>query len=350
MVGPIVLIGSVVAALTILPELVLATLVALFAAGVALVITWYGFAFLADAHDGRVAFVTSLLSTRMVSGKSTTYYADCGPVSKMISSRAYGGLPRGVTCHLYYAPGSRSLLSIEPASANEPKPEHPFGPDSAHVWDRLRWSWVAVTVGVLGLALAAHAVAVAHPAHPVRVGGTVSDYYLSRGKVTSRSLWLAGDGNPYVPQSEGAYEPPLDSFSNLIGKEVVLYVDQGTRNVLAINDGDTLHAADWYLHPENEKSFQVINGLIVGGASLFVFGVGVAGILFARWRAVNPAAPAAPGPASDPLFAHTPMYSGSPLYAPPEVRAPQANWAPALVLVGVLVAVLGFAAALTITR
>lgn len=302
------LIAGVVVAIVSPNEFVLWTLLALLFAGIGLTLTWSGFAFLVDAIDGRVGFVTGRLILNMVTGKTTSYFADCGPVKKRISRRAYDSLPRGATCHLYYAPGSRSLLSIESATVEEPKPGHPFGPDSAHAWDRLRWSWVGIAVGALGLLVAAYGVAVAHPARPIKVGGTVANYNETHYKSTThRYLYLEGDSQAYEPDAEGAYSPPAPPFGTLMGKEVVLYVDEGTPNVLAINDGDQLYAGDWYLHTENERTFQIRNSLIVGAVGLIILGTGAAPIVLRRSRAS---------------------------VAPPTVRPLPAMWAPvSLVLV-----------------
>lgn len=336
MVGPAFLIAGLAFALALLDTSVVAVFMLLFV-GFGLVLTWAGFAFLVDAIDGRVAYVTAPLRSRVVHGKTTSYYADCGPVSKMINSRAYDGLPRGLTCHLYYAPGSRSLLSIEPATEGEPKPAHPFGPDSAHVWDRLRVSWVAVTVGVLGLLAAGNGFLIAHPAHPVPVEGTVASYDETHGKSTHRYLYLQGDSDSYSPYAEDSYSPPMPAFGTLPGRNVVLYVDEGTRDVLAINDGEQLHAGDWYLHPDHEKTFDSVLAAIAAATSLLAIAGGVVGIVLGPRIAAatrRTAPPAQPAP-SEALYASTPAYSMPALYAPPSVRPWHTNW---VIVVGLTLA------------
>lgn len=338
--GPVILIASLAFAVALL-DVPLASIALLFFAGVGLVLTWTGFAFLVDAVDGQVAFVTAPLKPRVVRGKTTTYYANCGPVSKMINSHAYEGLPRGLTCHLYYGPGSRSLLSIEPASETEPKPAHPFGPDSAHVWDRLRVSWVAITVGLLGILVGAHGIAVAHPAHPVPVEGKVASYDETHGKSTHRYLYLEGDGDSYTPYSEDEYSPPAPPFATLTGRNVVLYVDEGSRDVLAINDGEQLHAYDWYLHPDHEKTYQTVLAVIAGVISLLAIAGGAVAILVGPRIAAAAQPPAAPaqGAPPDARYSGTPRYAMPSLYAPPSVRPWHANWAAVLVVLVVSVAV-----------
>jgi hypothetical protein len=325
--GPALLIGSLAVAVAVLDMSIVAVF-GLLVAGGGLVLTWVGFAFLVDAIDGRVAYITSPLRSRVVHGKTTSYYADCGPVSKLINSRAYEGLPSGLTCHLYYAPGSRSLLSIEPATDGEPKPAHPFGPDSAHVWDRLRVSWVAVTVGAVGILVAAHGFVIAHPAHPVPVEGTIASYDETHGKSTHRYLYLQGDPDSYTPYAEDAYNPPMPAFETLTGRSVVLYVDEGTRDVLAINDREQLHASDWYANPDHEKTFERVLAAMAGAIALVVIAGGVAGIAFGRRtasRTQQVSTPAAPAPAGA-LYASTPALSMPALYAPPSVRPWYASW------------------------
>ncbi|HKW71693.1 MAG TPA: hypothetical protein VJQ08_02570 [Candidatus Dormibacteraeota bacterium] len=329
-VGPAVLIGFVIGAWVASTQSFLTTLIFLFPVGAGLAMTWYGFAFLTDAVDGRVAYVTGTLRLRMVRGRyGPSYFADVGPVSKGISVEAYSSLPQGDSFHVYYAPACRSLLSVEPASAAEPKPAHLFGPDSAHVWDRIRASWIVVAVGAVGLIVGVHTMAIAHPAHTYKVGGTVADYSESHHKGgTTRRLYLMGDSDSYSPQSEDSYSPPLEPFSTLIGKEVVLYVNDGTRDVLALNDGEALHAADWYLNPDHETRWELGSGIVIGALSLAVGVFGVVGIVVSRR---SPAA----APAPDAALARTPMYSGSALFTPPSVRPWHANWPAAFVFLAV---------------
>ena len=335
-VGPTILIVSVIVAL--LSRSALLSLGALLVAAFALYLAWHGFAFVVDVMDGTVAFVTGILGCTSVRGRNgTSYFAHIGPVTKRISARAYNSLPRA-TFHLYYAPGCRSLLSLEPATEDQPKPPHPFGPDSAHVWDRLRLSWIAMTIGVLGVVIGAHMIAVAHAAHPFAVDGTVTNYYEHHGKGgTTRSLSLSGDPNTYAPKSEDSYEPPLPSFYGLVGDEVTLYVNQGTSDVLAIRDNrETLHAGDWYLHPEHETVNEAANGAGTAAVSLLAIAIGVA--VIAGWRRSPGAAEPSDESAPDPRYASAPMYSRSPLFAPPSVRPWQRSWMAALALLLVFIA------------
>jgi hypothetical protein len=334
-VGPPVLVAAVVVALLV-DNAFFAVLALVFAAA-GLFCTWSAFAFLADAFDGTVAHVTGPLRRRAESTKSgMLYFASVGPVTKNISASAYDYLPEGLSCHLYYAPGCRSLLSLELASAEEPKPAHPFGPDSAHVWDRLRWSWVLMTVGVLGVLIGAYVVANAHAAHPFTVGGTIAHYEERHGKSsTSRYVYIAGDTDSYSVEWEGAYAPPVPAWTTMIGRDVVLHVNAGTRDVIGLSDGAQLYAADWYLHPEHEANFQVVNGAITGGVALISFLLGLAGVVFGRRFAAAVAASAAvnTGPSVEAPESSAPL----PLYVPPAVRPFQALW-PQLFLLGAILA------------
>lgn len=322
-VGPPLIVVPVVIALTADSGFVTAG--ALLVAAGGLYLTWHGFAFLADATQGLVAFVTGPLHRRSVSGKGgTSYFADIGPVTKRISRRAYDSL-RGGPFHLYYAPGCRSLLSIEGASAGEPKPPHPFGADSVHVWDRVRWSWVLIAIGAAGLLIGANGVATTHAAHPVKVGGTISDYYEHHGKSgTTRYIYMRGDPNTYSPGRESSYDPPVPPFATLIGREVVLYINDGTQDVLAINDGEQLHAGDWYLHPEHETVNLSMNGAAGAGIGVLYIVLGI-GLLVLRGRLPWSTQPTSP----DPAFERTPLYSM------PSVRPARASWLAGVTLAAV---------------
>jgi hypothetical protein len=120
----------------------------------------------------------------------------------------------------------------------------------------------------------------------------------------------------------------MPAFATLSGRSVVLYVDEGTRDVLAINDGEQLHAGDWYLHPDHEKTFETTLAVIAGVISLLVFAGGAAGVVLgpritAATRQTTP--PSAPAP-SDAMYASTPAYSMPALYAPPSVRPWHTSW------------------------
>ena len=200
-----------------------------------------------------------------------------------------------------------------------------------------------MAVGAVGLLVGVHTMAIAHPAHTYKVGGTVVDYSESHGKSgTTRRLYLTGDSDSYSPQREDTYSPPLAPFSTLIGREVVLHVNDGTRDVLALNDGEALHAADWYLHPDHETRWELGSGIVIGTVSLSLCLFGLVGIVVSRRTP-----PSTPAP--DAALARAPMYSGSALFTPPSVRPWRANWPAAFVFL-VVAATLGLAILLATHR
>jgi len=316
-VGPVVAVGAAAVAATAL-DTAIAELLALVSLGIGLLLAWTGFAYMVDAVAGMVAHVTSTLQTHVVSGRSTTYYVDVGPVHKPIGRKGYGAIAgfAGASCHLYYAPGCRSLLSLEPASATEPLPAHPFGPDSVHAWDRLRWSWIALTVGLFATLIGAHLIGAAHPARAVEVTGVMSNYVETHGRSTSRTIDM-DNGNSYTPQAEADYTPAPD-FDALIGKRVVLYVDDGTTDVLAVNDGETTYAGDWYLHPDHRTAYEVTNGIVTTLIGAVILAAGVWLLLRDRRRSEQ--------------------YAGRPAaYTPPTVQPVRAQWPAVVAIAGVLV-------------
>jgi hypothetical protein len=321
--GPPLMVSGAVAAFLV--DYPLVPLFALLMAGLGLYLTWRGFAFLVDGTDRTVAYLTASLRRRATATKGGyVYSADIGPVSQSITVGAYNSLPDGVACHLYYAPGCRSLLSAEPASAEEPKPAHPFGPDAAHAWDQLRVSWVLFTVGALGVLVGAHEAATAHPAHAVAVTGLVANYVERHAKSTSRDLYLAGDPDSYSLQIEDSYAPPSPPFSSLIGRSVVLYLNEGTRNVIGLNDGEVLHAAALYLHPENQTIFQAVLGAVNAALSMITFLVGLFLLMIGRRRSRR-----ATGSDTAPPERYT----------PPTVRPARTGLAPTVLVAAVLATV-----------
>jgi hypothetical protein len=321
-IGPPMAVISVVLALQ--TDLAVVIVIALLFTVYGLYLTWRGFAFLVDAVEGSVAFVTGVMDRREVHNKnSVTYYATIPPVSKRVSAAVYRSLPVGVRFHLYYSPGCRSLLSVEPASETEPKPAHPFGPDSAHAWDRLRGSWVGVTVGIVALLIGVHAVLMAHPARPIAVEGTVSNYYEHHGKSTTRTIYLA-DGSTYTPDSEDTYSPPAPLFSSLIGRQVVLYINAGTTTVIGINDGEQTYASDWYSHPEHQTTFELVNGAAVIAVGALVVAISAAIIAGHRRRMVE---------------AGVVGMTSRRAYSPPSIRPVYQLWPAAALLLAVVLTV-----------
>jgi hypothetical protein len=330
LVGPLLAVAG--AAATLVSDYFLFAALGLIALIAGLYLAWRGFAFLADAATVDTAFVTGPLNREVVTNRnSRTYYALIGPIRKRVSRKNYDALPVGTVCNLYYAPGCRSLLSAEPAGVGEPRPAHPFGPDADHAWDRLRWRWVVLTVAVFGIFAGGHVLVDAHPAVAVRVGGTVANYYQTHGKSsTTEHLVLAGDDSDYRPSHPDGYAPPIDSYQRLVGSAVVLYVNGGTTDVIAIQDAEILHAGDYYLHPEHQLFWTLLGGVVLLLVSLLA--LYFAGRPLVRvWRRAAPTAgPTAPARLS-----------------PPTVRPLHLAWPAALVLLGLQAGAVALAAGFT---
>jgi hypothetical protein len=317
LVGPPLAIGG--AALALVSDYFLFAAIGLAMLAIGLYLAWRGFAFMADGATVDIAFVTGLLSREMVRGKTTSYFAEIGPIRKRVSKKTFDALPIGSRLHLYYAPGCRSLLSAEPAAADEPRPAHPFGADSSRAWDRLRVRWVVLTVAIVGLIAAGHIVVDAHPARPEPVSGIISDFYETHSK-RGTTEHLVIDGNyqrVYVPSHGDAYTPPIDSFQSLVLKAVVLYVNSGTDDVIALRESksEVLHAGDYYLHPEYQFYWTLFGGGSLGLLSLLVLGFAAIPLLRVRWKSTS-------------ATAVTPQ-----LVIPPTVRALHLGWSAGLTVI-----------------
>jgi hypothetical protein len=233
--------------------------------GVGIYASWRGFSFLGDALTRNVTYQNGKLECTTKTYKSSTYYyMVIGPVEAWISKKAYDALPVGLPCHVYYAAGSRHLLSVEPADLAEPHPSLRFGGDAAHAWDRLRWPWLVGTVAVLSLAAGAHFMIWAHPAQTYEVSGPISGYREVQGKHVDRYLSLEGYSSEYVLNDLESTSPPLPDLSNNIGEQVDLYVNsENDYRVLALRIREHVYAADLYAHPEHQFWTMIIAGLVV---------------------------------------------------------------------------------------
>ena len=239
------------------------------ASGIALVTTglylsWRGFSFLGDSITRNVAYVTGgiIPESRTYRG-STTYYMIVGPVKTRISRRTYRTLPAGLNCHAYYGSGSRHLLSLEPATAEEPDPSLSFGADAAHTWDRLRWRMIVAAAAAFGLAAGIHAIVIAHPAETFLVSGPISSYEETTGRGSYRHVFLEGNAQTYYLDKRSSYSPPIPDLSSYPGSQVDLYVSAGSSDVLALRLRESLYAADYYLHPEHQKDNMISSGATI---------------------------------------------------------------------------------------
>jgi len=245
--------------------------------GAGLYLAWRGFSFLADAITGSLSYITGRITpeTRTYRG-STSYYMVVGPVKTQISRRTYRALPAGLNCHMYYGSGSLHLLSLEPATAEEPHPSLRFGGDTAHSWDRLRWRVIVGAVAAFGLTAGAHAIATAHPAQTFLVSGPISDYQETTGKGAYRHIYLEGVSQQFSLDHLNSYSPPIPDLGSYIGSQVDLYVDADTPDqVLALRLRETLYAGDHYLHPEHQKDEMISAGSTIALLSGIVLAVAV---------------------------------------------------------------------------
>jgi hypothetical protein len=230
-----------------------------------LYLSWRGFSFLGDSITRNVAYVSGGITpeSRTYRG-STTYYMVVGPVKTRISRRTYRTLPAGLNCHMYYASGSRHLLSLEPATAEEPHPSLRFGGDAAHTWDRLRWRMIIAAVAAFGLATGLHAIAIAHPAQPLLVTGRISSYEETTGRGAYRHLYLDTTSQEFYLDTRSAYSPAIPDLGPYIGDQVNVYFNAGTAgDVLALRLRETLYAGDYYLHPDHQKDNMISSGATI---------------------------------------------------------------------------------------
>jgi hypothetical protein len=252
---------------------------------VGLYVSWRGFSFFGDLLSRNVTYQSGTLDREKETYKGSNYYfMVIGPVRAWISKKKYDALPLGLSCHVYYASGSRHLLSVEPASVAEPHPSLRFGGDAAHAWDRLRWPWLVGTAAVLSLAAGVHFTMWAHPAQTFEVNGTISGYREVHGKHVDRYLSIEGYSSEYVLNDLASTSPPLPDLSNYVGDQVDLYVNSDTGyTVLALRLREHLYAADLYTHPEHQLWTIIVAGLavvVLSGATLAV-------ILYAWWRLIG---------------------------------------------------------------
>jgi len=231
-----------------------------------LYLSWRGFSFLGDSITRNVAYVTGrIIPESFTSRGSTTYYMVVGPVKTRISRRTYRILPAGLNCHAYYASGSRHLLSLEPATAEEPHPALSFGGDAVHTWDRLRWRMIIAAVAAFGLLAGVHAIAISHPAQPILISGRISSYEETHGKGAYRHLFLDSTPQEFYLDYRSSYSPTIPDLGSYIESQVDVYFNAGTAgDVLAIRLRETLYANDYYLHPEHQKDNMISSGATIG--------------------------------------------------------------------------------------
>lgn len=259
--------------------------------GYGIYLSWRAFSFVGDAITRKVSYVTAEVRSQMKTSSkgAKTYYMVVGPVRTQIyRKKTFDALPVGVDCHVYYTPGSKHLLSLEPATADEPHPSLQFGGDALHAWDRLRWTWFVPAVAVFGLAVGAHTMISAHPAHWGAISGRIVEYHETHGKGATGYFSIDSSSQEYNLSSLRGASPPAPALDSFIGDPVDLYVNSDDpADVLAMRLRETLYAADLYIHPEHESE-----GVIWSGAVIALMSAGVVAV-FARvtfYRRENPEA------------------------------------------------------------
>lgn len=246
-------------------------------AGYGFYLSWRAVSFLGDAITRRVTYVTGLLHSQVKTSSkgAKSYYMSVGPVNAQLwRKKTFEALPVGLDCHVYYTAGSMHLLSMEPASTGEPHPSllH-FEGDPLHAWDRLRWSVLISAAAVFGLAVGAHAMISAHPAHWGMISGRITEYHESHGKSTSRYFSIDSSAQQYSLNSVYRGSPPAPELYNYVGDPVDLYVNlDDDTDVLALRLRETLYRADLYVYPEHQ-----FWGMIWSGAPIAVVSAAVLG-------------------------------------------------------------------------
>ena len=249
-------------------------------------LSWRGFSFVGDAITRRVTYVTGQLKGDIRTGSkgAKSYFMLVGPVrSRVWRRQTFDALPVGRVCNAYYTSGSGQLLSVEPATAGEPHPSLRFGGDSAHAWDRLRWSWLLIAVSAYGVVAGTYDTITAHPAHWGVVSGRTAEYHEVDVKSTTRYFHIDGSSQEYNLNSLDRASPPVPPLYNYVGDEVELYVNSDNQsNVLAMRLRGILFAADLYLHPEQQFWGMIWSGAPIALVSAVLLVVVIWGLAYER--------------------------------------------------------------------
>ena len=189
----------------------------------------------------------------------------------------------------------------------------------------LRFKWTWLIVGVVVLFVSVIAFAGAHPAAPVQVSGTISDYEeFTRNNVYDHNeLTISGDSNKYT-LDKTSFHPALPESLLKDGK-VDIWIDSGSTTVIAIqlydeNDANPIkYTTDHYDNPASERSDTQNAGIV--GSVIGVLLIGVFGLMFFLGRRGRPAAAAMAGglPGQLPMqVAGTPAAPGSSVGVSPD--------------------------------
>jgi hypothetical protein len=149
-----------------------------------------------------------------------------------------------------------------------------FGGDPLHAWDRLRWTWFVPAMAVFGLAVGAHAIISAHPAHWGTISGRLVEYHETHGKGASRYFSIDTSSQEYNLSSLDTASSPAPALESYIGDPVDLYVNSDdSADVLAMRLRETLYAADLYIHPEHQFEGMIWSGAVIALVSAAVLAV-----------------------------------------------------------------------------
>jgi hypothetical protein len=165
-----------------------------------------------------------------------------------------------------------------------------------------RWGWFVLTA--LLAAVAAPALAGAHPLRAIQVDGTIADYQeiTSAGSYDHNELKLTGDERDFRLNKK-LFHPALPDEVVREGR-VSLWVDEGSEFVVAItlydeHDANPVqHTTDLYDNPDSNRQGSYIVTGIIGGFGVLCLLVGLAWPLF-PWGRKGAAQPALPDPVDE---------------------------------------------------
>ena len=161
-----------------------------------------------------------------------------------------------------------------------------------------RWGWVALCLlGAVGLMGGGWFFIQSHPTVPIQTQGRIADYErITSGSTYVRNdLRLNGDAHTYVVNTT-QFHPGLPTELYQNGR-AILWVDQGTSNVVAItlydqNDANPVKSTTAaYNHPDLAAQSNQQMALLVSGASI-VFLLGALGWAFVLLRTLQRRQPA----------------------------------------------------------
>lgn len=274
---------------------VLATMFALYFA-------WRSVSFASDAVRGQVSVVEGSLEKKTEHEyRSTQFYLIVGELKARIwTGRAFGELPEGMGCRVFYAPSASALLSLETLVGSTPlSPSRPFGPPTARNMARgLEISLLLAAGGLMAIGIGAHIYSEARPATFFVVSGPISGFRAHTFRSsTGYYVSLAGYGEYRLRNAPLEFSPALPDLTRLIGAPASLYMNDRDKNVVAISL-DHIYQTDLFGNPEIQardlKGAGVV-ALFAGGLFVLPLLLLVAFQLLVLW----PRSPRSPAGRSD---------------------------------------------------